>query len=69
MGQSALFVGAPEALTIGAHYEHGYGWVLTLRMRRQGQQWLEASREDYSHLTTPELMDVLDVAIPNIFTR
>lgn len=54
-----LVAGEPEGVTASAHYVIGEGWKLSLTVRRQFQDWRNASAGHYSHLTTEELVDVL----------
>lgn len=59
MSEGRLFVGAPEAMHVQATYVHGQGWHLSLGVRLAGERWDEAYRVTYTHLTTPELADVI----------
>lgn len=61
--QERLFDGAPEAVILGAQWWPGEGWRLRVRLRRQFEDWMDARTTDYEHLTTPELLDVLDVEL------
>lgn len=67
MHESRLFKGAPEALSINAHWVNGHGWACTLRLRHAGEDWHEASSVTYSDLSTAELLDVLDLELPRAF--
>lgn len=58
-----LPIGEVEAVTVQATYVVGLGWHLRIAARRQFQAWCEASRGEYDFLTTPELLDVIDVAL------
>jgi hypothetical protein len=59
MDQQRLFRLAPEAMFVTANYVPGEGWRLTASMRRQDEPWSSAYRVTYSHLTSPELSDVI----------
>lgn len=65
-GETRLFVGAPEALLMHAHYVLGEGWVLRLQLRRQFQSWGEAPASHYERLTTDELEDVLSATLGSV---
>lgn len=64
--QQKLFEGAPEAMIVGAQWFPGDGWHLRVRLRRQYEDWMDARTVDYDRLTTPELMDVLDIELAAI---
>lgn len=67
MDQERLpFDGAVEAVIIGAHFVLGEGWTLRLQLRRQFEEWGDARTELYDHLTTDELVDVLDVSLGTV---
>lgn len=68
-GEQRLFEGAPEAVILGAHWFPGEGWRLRVRLRRQYEDWMDARTTDYERLTTPELLDVLDVELAVIRTE
>lgn len=68
MQSGRLFEGAPEALSINAHWLHGQGWVLIFRLRREGEQWRDVRSEAYSHLSTGELVDVLEAEVNRMFS-
>lgn len=63
MHQLRMFRLAPEALTINAHHVGGEGWSLKVQMRRGDETWQDAYTEQYTHLTTAELVDVLDAVV------
>lgn len=56
---------AVEILTVQAEHRAGRGWSLVIRSRRQGQPWDECRTEQYDELTTAELGDVLELALPS----
>lgn len=60
MDNLRLFDGAPEVMHLQAVYVVPDGWRLQVIMRREGEHWSNALREEYSHLTSPELVDVVD---------
>lgn len=62
-GEQQLFEGSVEAVIIGATWVPGEGWQLRLQVRRQFQDWQDARTELYDHLSTPELVDVLDASL------
>lgn len=66
-GQQPLFLGAVEAAIWSSHYVLGEGWTLRLQIRRQFEDWADCRTEVYDHLTTDELLEVLDVSL-GVFT-
>lgn len=54
-----LVAGEPEGVTVSAHYVIPDGWKLSITVRRQFQDWRQASAGHYERLTTQELVDVL----------
>lgn len=66
MDQIRLFRLAVESLNIQATFVPGHGWRLSAGARRQDETWSEAQRDEYSGLTTPELVDVLLEALPRL---
>lgn len=58
-----LFRLAVEVLHLHCHHVPGEGWSVALMTRRQGEPWTDADRVEYSHLTTRELFDVLDMEL------
>lgn len=60
MQQERLFVLAHEAITVGAHFVRGEGWHVTIVARRGGESWSESPAEAYGHLSTSELVDVIE---------
>ena len=58
-----LVCGEPESVSVAAHYVAGLGWHLTILVRRQFQEWSEASKGVYERLTTPEMVCVIDAAL------
>lgn len=65
-GQQALFTGAPEACIVGAHWVDGEGWRCRVQLRRAYETWEDARETHYERLTTPELLDVLDVELASL---
>jgi len=61
--QQRLFEGAPEACIVGAHWVPGEGWRLRVQLRRQFEDWADCRETHYERLTTPELLDVLDLEV------
>lgn len=57
--QEQLFRLAHEGMSINAYFEHGQGWRLILRFRRGDESWQDTARQDFSHLSTAELADVV----------
>lgn len=57
--QQRLFRLAPEAIVVQAHFQPGEGWRLSLQVRRGDEGWADVAPGFYSHLTTPELLDVI----------
>lgn len=57
--QPRLFRLAVEALNVHAHFEPGYGWVMGISVRRQGEGNSEGHHATYRNLTTSELVDVI----------
>lgn len=60
MPQERLFNVAPDSLALSAVHVLGEGWRLTLSTRTSGEEWSDRSRATYSHLSTAELLDVID---------
>jgi hypothetical protein len=65
-GQEQLFIGAVEACILSAQFHLGEGWTLRLQIRRQFEDWADCRTEVYDHLTTDELVDVLDVSLGTV---
>ena len=57
--QERLFRLALEALSVRASYRPGKGWELVVNSRRGDETWEEAPSRTYTHLSTPELFDVI----------
>lgn len=62
--QKRLFLGAPVALSVTAFYFTSEGWAVSVACRRDLQAWDDCFRERYSHLSTAELGDVLELVLP-----
>jgi hypothetical protein len=58
--QGRLFKLAVEALNVQMWYVPGEGFLVRVVARRQGDTWTEAERTEYTHLSAPELVDVVD---------
>jgi hypothetical protein len=69
MQEQRLFRLAPEAFTASAHFVPGEGWHCTVQMRRGDETWLDAYRADYDHLSTGELVDILDAECATLMAR
>lgn len=63
--QERLFRLAPEVIHTQAVYVIGEGWRFVVTMRRQGEDWADAVRVEYSRLSTSELMDVVCEELAN----
>jgi hypothetical protein len=61
--QPRLLPGEPESIVINAHYEAGLGWHLGIVIRRQFQEWADASSGTYELLSTPELVSVIEATL------
>jgi hypothetical protein len=59
MQDQKLFLGAPVVIHLHASFEPGQGWSLSANMRRDYQEWDEVRADEYSGLSTSELLDVL----------
>ena len=59
MQQEPLFVGAPEAMHLQCTFVGGQGWHLSFAMRREGEQWENVRRTEYTHMSTAEAIDVI----------
>lgn len=59
MQQERLFRLAVEAMHLQVTFEGASGWHLSVGYRRQDEEWSDAYRCDYDHLTTPELAQVM----------
>ena len=68
MPQQPLFLGSVEAAIISANYTLGDGWKVRLQIRRQYEHWEDCRTEVYDHLTTDEMVDVLDVSLGSFRT-
>lgn len=62
--QERLFLGAPTALSVTAFYFVNEGWAVSIACRRDLQAWDDCHKEQYSHLSTAELGDVLELVLP-----
>lgn len=58
-GPERLLPGALEAIVVQANYVWREGWQLTVRGRRQFQDWAEVPTHSYRFLVGPELLDVV----------
>lgn len=58
-----LLPGAPEAVNVHAVYVVGSGWHLDISVRRQFQEWAQASRGRYELLSTSELLSVVESSL------
>lgn len=63
MQQERLFRLAVEAINVQVTFVPGEGWSMRAGWRRQDECWSDAQRVEYSHLTTPELVDVIDAEL------
>jgi hypothetical protein len=54
-----MLPGEPESVAVQATYVAGRGWSCSIAVRRQFQEWSEASRGFYEMLSTPELVTPL----------
>jgi len=64
--QSLDLGGAVEAAIIQAHFILGEGWTLRLTLRRQFEDWSDCRTELFDHLTTDELVDVLEASLGTV---
>lgn len=55
-----LSILAAEAVTLGASYIAGQGWHLKIAIRAQGESWGDDCWTHYDHLSTTELLQVID---------
>lgn len=62
-GQQPLFLGAPEACIVGAHWVDGEGWRCRVQLRRAFEEWAECRETVYERLTTPELLQALEAEL------
>jgi hypothetical protein len=60
MDQDRLFRLPPEAVSVTASYAWPFGWRVTVGVRRADEGWHEARMETYEHLSTEELLQVID---------
>lgn len=58
-----LLPGEPESVIVQATYVAGLGWQCDILVRRQFQDWMEASRGRYEQLSTPELVTLIDATL------
>lgn len=58
--EQRLFRLAHEAVSITAAYVGGQGWSVTVRLRRGDESWSDAYSAQYSHLSTSEMVDVIE---------
>lgn len=63
MEEARLFRLAYEAGSITFGHVGGQGWTLTATFRRGDESWSEARPVTYSHLSTEELVDVIEAEI------
>lgn len=62
--QTRLRLGAPAALAVTAAYIHGEGWRVSIKCRHDQELWVDVTGVLYSHLSTAELADVLEIELP-----
>lgn len=59
MEQARLFRLAVESGSITFQHVAGYGWRLTIVLRRGDESWTDARSVTYDRLSTAELLDTL----------
>ena len=59
MRQERLFRLAVESGSCTFQHVAGYGWRLTITVRRGDESWTEARSATYDRLSTAELLDTL----------
>jgi hypothetical protein len=69
MLEQRLFRLGYEAVALTAAFDPGAGWRLTVTLRRQDERWDESHRVDFSHLSTAELADVIEVACLDVLRQ
>lgn len=65
--QERLFRLALEAVHVQMQFEVARGWKLVVGARRGDEEWPDAERREYTHLSTPELVDVLECELGRLF--
>lgn len=63
MIEPRLFRLAPQVVSLQATFVGGSGWSMRIRVRRQDEPWDEAYDARYDHLTTEELLQVVDCEV------
>jgi len=63
MEQIRLFRLATEVIHIHSTFVAGEGWHVTFTSRRQDESWADTRPSTYSHLTTDELLQVIDAEL------
>lgn len=58
-GQPRLFVTAVEAGNMQVLHEGHLGWSVHVKVRRQGDTWVDTPATFYGGLSTEELFDVI----------
>lgn len=64
--QLRLVTGALESGLVTITYIPSQGWSCTVRLRRQFEQWAEARTDRYTHLSTDELLTLLEVVMATL---
>lgn len=65
--EGRLFRLAMEAAHFQMSYVGGQGWRLTVVARRQDEPWSPSDARTYSHLSTDELLSVVDSELARVF--
>ena len=63
MDQQPLFRLAVEAMAMSARFVPMEGWHVVLTARRGDEEWAASERRTYTHLTSEELVDVLEAEV------
>jgi len=69
MEEMRLFRLAPDGWMCSAFFVPREGWSVTLSLKRADEHWPEAERRVYSHLTTSELVDVIENEASRLLQR
>jgi hypothetical protein len=64
--RGALFLPATAAFTVSARWEYPAGWFVVVQHRHAGGAWQECEPLAFDHLSTEEVVDVLEAVVSDL---